>query len=89
MSATLLILFAVLQTLDIYTTGRVIAQGGSERNPLLAKLDKMFGFLPAMVVVKGIMVALVVIFLADMPGLLIALDVLYVVVVVRNYRHIK
>jgi hypothetical protein len=52
MNTALLILFCLLQAADIYTTVRVLEQGGRELNPMLAALFKRFDPLTVMVIVK-------------------------------------
>ena len=48
-----ILLFTILQLADIYTTHRILSNGGSELNPVLAQLFKVFGHLPVLVLMKS------------------------------------
>ena len=52
MNTGLLILFALLQAADVYTTLTVLKQGGRELNPVLAKLFEKADPLAVMVGIK-------------------------------------
>ena len=52
MNTGLLILFALLQAADVYTTLTVLKQGGRELNPVLSKLFAKFDPLAVMVGIK-------------------------------------
>lgn len=54
----LLALFAILQIADGYTTHRILQQGGSELNPIMAMLFEEFGHLPVLVLLKAGLVGL-------------------------------
>ena len=48
----LFILLCALNLADIYTTHRILGRGGSELNPLMAKLFARVGVLPGLLLVK-------------------------------------
>lgn len=50
--------FVVLQVLDIYTTRKVLSDGGKELNPLLVKLFERFGVDKTLLVTKAAAVAI-------------------------------
>jgi hypothetical protein len=52
MNTGLLIMFCLLQAADVYTTIKVLEQGGRELNPILAKLFTRFDPLAVMVGIK-------------------------------------
>ena len=87
----LLILFAALQLLDIYTTLRVLRAGGRELNPVMAWLMAHMGVPQALVAMKVIVVLTVIwasLWLLLLPlWVLVVLCVLYVAVVV-NTMHV-
>lgn len=88
----LLGLLIVLQVGDIYTTHRVLSQGGRELNPLLAELFGIYGHKPVLLVWKGAVVWVLVwaVQRNEMPDWLLAvLAALYTFVVWRNWRQIK
>lgn len=53
-----IIIFA-LQCVDVYTTHKTLDQGGIEKNPVIKKLMQIMGVLPALVVSKVAVLALV------------------------------
>jgi hypothetical protein len=93
MKESLLILILLLQVADIYTTLRVLSQGGRERNKLVKWLMDRIGVLPALLASKAVVIAGLVflyfgaylIFYPVVGGLVC----LYSWVVWRNYREIK
>lgn len=87
-TCALLTALIALQFGDILTTRRVLAQGGRELNPLMARLMGAIGVLPALVVAKLGLIVLIVI--TQLPYyLLAALCALYAYVVWRNWRLLK
>jgi len=84
-------IFAALQIGDIYTTWKILSQGGRELNPIMAKLFARFGALPTLVVVKAAAVGLLYYFIDEpyMTEIMWALCALYAVVVFHNFRQIK
>ena len=48
-----LIVLALLQCADLYTTSTILGRGGRELNPIVAQLMKAIGIIPALIV-KGI-----------------------------------
>lgn len=85
----LLAVFALLQVSDIYTTHRILSQGGRELNPVLGPLFEAFGHLPVLIVFKTAVVVAAWVFLRQWPLAIAALCALYVVVVASNWRQIK
>jgi hypothetical protein len=96
----LLIIFVMLQVADIYTTHRILSQGGRELNPVMAWLFERFGHLPALVVVKCIIVGLVARYMVGVTAavfgynvagdtVLAAFCILYIFVVAHNFNQIK
>jgi hypothetical protein len=53
------ILFAALQVIDAYLTVRILSQGGRELNPMIAWFMSKLGVIPALVVLKGVGIAVV------------------------------
>jgi hypothetical protein len=84
----LFILFVCLQFSDAILTWRVIASGGSERNPVMVRLMRAIGMWPALVLVKGIVILLVCRYLPhDDPTWLFILDALYIAIVAHNWQQ--
>ncbi len=82
-----LIVFALLQIGDIYTTHMVLKQGGRELNPVLAKLFAKFDPLAVMVAAK--LAGVWALWYVDSWMLTLASCVVYAYVVNRNYWEIK
>jgi hypothetical protein len=83
----LLVLYIILQGLDMYTTMVALKQGGSEANPILAYLFKYSPPLLVMVVVKACGVAALVwanSFYVNIIGCAI-----YAWVVINNWKVIR
>jgi putative effector of murein hydrolase LrgA (UPF0299 family) len=87
MNTGLLILFALLQAADIWTTLTVLKQGGRELNPLLAALFSRFDPLTVMVIVK--LAGVWVLWWIDVWQITLAGCVVFAYVVNRNYWEIK
>ena len=87
MNTGLLILFCLLQAADIYTTLRVLGQGGRELNPLLAALFKRFDPLITMVVVK--LLGVWTLWYIDVWQITLAGCCVHAYVVNRNYWEIQ
>lgn len=51
------IILTLLQLADAYTTHRVLSAGGRELNPVLDRLFKAIGHLPALALTKGAYIA--------------------------------
>jgi hypothetical protein len=89
----LFILFAALQVIDAYLTVRVLSQGGRELNPMIAWFMDKLGVIPALVVLKGIGIAVVAGLVwsgneyAD--EFLMVFCALYVGVAVWNYQQLR
>ena len=90
MKAALFALLCVLQVADVALTVAILRRGGRELNPLLARLMKAVGELPALVLVKAAMLGVVLFFYAAIPeGLLAAACAVYVYVCFLNWREFK
>ena len=89
MVVTLLILLAVLQLLDGYTTTRILNSGGRELNPVMAKAFAKFGTQQTLIA-KGVLVVLAG-YIASLTTvwLLAGICAVYVVVIDHNWRQMK
>ncbi|ROR23047.1 hypothetical protein EC845_1961 [Comamonas sp. BIGb0124] len=92
----LYILLCVLNLADIYTTQRILGRGGSELNPLMAKLFARVGVLPGLLLVKIPLVAGLglLMFLGGLQGrywllLLGAACAVYLYVLWHNLREMR
>ena len=83
MNTSLLIMFCLLQAADVYTTIKVLEQGGRELNPVLAKLFAKFDPLAVMVGIK--LVGVWALWYVNSWMLTLAACVVYAYVVNRNY----
>lgn len=90
MTLALLIVLAVLQALDGFTTRRILDQGGRELNPVMRAGFETIGFWPTIAIKGAAMVAMgawgAVHAGAAAPGLLV---VLYCAVVAWNWRQVR
>lgn len=90
MIPALLIVLAVLQALDGFTTRRILDQGGRELNPVMRAGFAAIGFWPTIALKGAAMVALGAWGAnyagLSAPGLLVAL---YVAVVAWNWRQVR
>lgn len=87
----LLISVIALQLLDFATTAFALrTKRAAEANPLMARIMKKIGVIPALIVTKGTVVALAI-FLWRIDNLiwLVILSVAYAVVTFNNLRLIK
>ena len=87
MNTRLLILFALLQAADIWTTLTVLKQGGRELNPFLAKLFTRYDPLTVMVIVK--LAGVWVLWYINVWLMTFVACVLMGYIVNRNYWEIK
>ena len=92
----LFILLCALNLADIYTTHRILGRGGSELNPLMAKLVARVGVLPGLLLVKVPLVTVLglLMFLGGLQGqywvlLLAVACAVYVYVVWNNVREMR
>lgn len=88
----LLVLFAALQVLDIWTTYTALKLGGSELNPVMRWIMSRFGVLPALLFMKIVVVALAYKYIYPVPDLawvLGAVSAFYAYVVYNNIKAIK
>jgi len=53
-------IFVILQVLDIYSTVKALGVGGREANPFVKKIMDLIGVLPALVILKVIVIVLIV-----------------------------
>ena len=83
MNTGLLIMFCLLQAADVYTTIKVLEQGGRELNPVLAKLFAKFDPLAVMVGIK--LVGVWALWWVNSWMLTLAAVVVYAYVVTQNY----
>lgn len=88
MTLALLIVLAMLQALDGFTTRRILDQGGRELNPVMRAGFAAIGFWPTIAIKGAAMVALGAWGAGQAgpiaPGLLVAM---YVAVVAWNWRQ--
>ena len=83
MNTGLLIIFCLLQAADVYTTIKVLEQGGRELNPILAKLFTRFDPLAVMVGIK--LAGVWALWYVNSWMLTLAACVVYAYVVNQNY----
>ena len=94
MTTILFLLLATLQIGDIWTTLRVLSQGGVARHQVLAPLMRIFGPTPVLIAEEVLVLGLVWIALPSMAprlqlALLSASCILYVWIVWHNFTQIK
>jgi hypothetical protein len=82
----------LLQVPDILTTNRLISRGGRELNPVMRlamRLGKRWWWVPKLVIAGAGALILAASPDAWSRHALIALNVLYILVIVSNYRQIR
>ncbi len=90
MELLLLTVYLLLQVGDFWTTTKVLSQGGTEANPIVANMMKFLGTTEALVVVKGLgAIAGVIIWYYNQTVMLTMLTALYAYVVFDNYGQIQ
>jgi len=86
------VLFVVLQILDIDSTKKVLSKGGHELNPVVDFFMRRFGINKGLYIIKFIVTMLIVYFYnigqIDLTVLTI-LNLFYIVIVINNYRISK
>jgi len=82
-----LIVFVLLNAADIYTTHRVLKQGGRELNPILAKLFEKADPIVVMVTLK--LAAVWALWYVNVYWITALACAVYLYVVVNNYYEIK
>ena len=82
-----LIVFVLLNAADIYTTHRVLKQGGRELNPVLAKLFEKADPIVVMVTLK--LAAVWALWYVNVYWITALACAVYLYVVVNNYYEIK
>ena len=87
MNTVFLAVFVLLQIADVWTTHKALSMGKREANPFLARLFEYFNPVKVMVLVKP--VAVIALWVADIPIVTVAACALYVAVVVNNYKVIS
>jgi hypothetical protein len=85
---TAFLVLAALQVADGYLTWRILAAGGSERNPLMRRWLALVGTLPGLVLAKAVLLVLAWAFLLELPIVLSALAVAYAIVVLHNFKQL-
>lgn len=89
LSLLLLLLLALLQLADGWTTWRILRMGGQELNPVILRLMLSIGIVPALML-KGIaVIAAAWFFFLPYPWALGAMAAVQAVVVAFNFRSIK
>ncbi len=90
MELLLLTVYLLLQVGDFWTTTKVLSQGGTEANPVVAKAMEVLGTTEALVLLKGLgAIAGVIIWYYDQTVMLALLTALYAYVVFDNYGQIQ
>ncbi len=90
MELLLLTVYLLLQVGDWWTTTKVLSQGGTEANPVVAKAMEVLGTTEALVLLKGLgAIAGVVIWYYNQTVMLAMLTALYAYVVFDNYGQIE
>ena len=90
MELLLLTVYLLLQVGDLWTTHKVLSQGGTEANPLVRELMDMLGVPVGLAVVKSAgALAGVLLWHLDQTVALTALTALYALVVFDNYEQIQ
>lgn len=87
MNGLFLAIYVALQVADVWTTDKALKMGKREANPFLARLFEYFNPVKVMVLVKSFAVALL--WVADISIVTAAACVLYVAVVINNYKVIS
>ena len=82
-----LIVFVLLNAADIYTTHRVLKQGGRELNPVLAKLFEKADPIVVMVTLK--LAAVWALWYVDVYWITALACAVYLYVVVNNWYEMK
>ncbi len=94
----LLVVLALLQILDIYTTYNILKLGGRELNPILNKLFDKVGVIPGLIVPKSIYIGILMYYYLvnstsmQSFGWLVSLTVIvliYIGVVFNNFKVLK
>lgn len=85
------VLFVILQLADALTTYIVITKlNGKELNPIMRKAFDILGLIPALILLKGLIVFLFWYYREQIPVLAwIAITVLYAWVINHNVKQIK
>ena len=89
MTILLLILLAALQVADGYTTSRILANGGKELNPVMAKLFEIAG-IKSVLIAKGVFVMALGYYVGTQSiELLFFICLAYLVVIHHNYKEMQ
>ena len=87
------ILFALLVCLnlfDVYTTVRVLRQGGTEMNPVMAWAMDKVGVIPGLLIPKIVVLGAMGFYLEELPSMVMfGLCCFYVLLVLHNYEKIQ
>jgi len=86
----LLIALIALNVLDAFLTVRILKDGGRELNPIMAKMMDRIGDVPALLLSKAVMVAIMAYILNSIPyQVMLALCGVYVGVVAWNIKTLR
>jgi len=95
---SLFLLLAVLNVLDGISTWKVVKRGSNknEKNPLARFLFNLMGPIPAMIFLKGIAIIIILYisinyqdFEPEVHTLMIILNLIYLYIVLHNYKVLK
>ena len=90
MNEKLLIALIALNVLDAFLTVRILKDGGKELNPVMDKLMKKIGVVPALVLAKAAGIGVLAYLLPYVPyQALLALCCVYIGVVIWNVKTLK
>lgn len=82
-------ILVALNAVDAVLTVLVLLEGGTEKNALMRYLMDRMGWVPALVVVKALMLAAIYYFLPDLRDLIWALVAAYAAICVWNARVLR
>ena len=84
------VVLVALNSLDIYTTIRILRQGGTELNPVVSWLMDKVGVIPALIIPKTLFLSACWFFLLDLPTMVMfGLCCFYALIVLHNYGEIN
>jgi hypothetical protein len=87
-----IVLFVVLQVLDVDSTKKVLANGGRELNPIVNFFMKKFGINQGLYLTKIIVIAFIVgLYNAGQLNIVVLtiINIIFLVIVINNYRITK
>lgn len=86
LAVALIILLLALQVLDYHTTKTILALGGRELNPVMRWLMDRVGVEEALTLKGTLVVIAAVLFFREYVLALVAMNVIFLAVVLFNYR---